>query len=246
MPFDSEKQQRPPCPYCGSTQVSKNGSTHHKKPKFICKSCRRQFIENPQKKFISSKEKQLVERLLLERISLRGITRCLKVSMCWLQKYVNSLLRSISNQFKGLEFVETDIEIECDELWSLIKSKENPVYIWLALARKTKEIIGFSLGDRSRKSALEFWESLPEIYRKTGKFYTDLWDSYLDVIPASCHYPSDKKTGQTTRIERFNNTLRHRCSRLVRKNLAFSKNFFNHEGAILYFIHHYNDVILTS
>ncbi|PSP26464.1 MAG: IS1 family transposase, partial [Cyanobacteria bacterium SW_8_48_13] len=41
-----------------------------------------------------------------------------------------------------------------------------------------------------------------------------------------------------SQIERFNNTLRQRCSRLVRKGLSFSKNFFNHEGAILYFIHH--------
>lgn len=192
------------------------------------------------------KEKQLIERLLLERISLRRIARCLKVSISWLQKYVNNLLRSISSQFRSLEPVDSDIEIECDELWSFVKSKENPVYIWLAIARKSREIIGFSLGDRSRKSALEFWESLPEIHRNTGKFYTDLWDSYLDVIPASRHYPSDKKTGQTTRIERFNNTLRHRCSRLVRRNLAFSKNFFNHEGAIVYFIHHYNHAILTS
>ncbi len=44
----------------------------------------------------------------------------------------------------------------------------------------------------------------------------------------------------TNHIERFNLTLRQRVSRLVRKNLAFSKIQENHEGAIKYFICHYN------
>lgn len=41
-------------------------------------------------------------------------------------------------------------------------------------------------------------------------------------------------------IERFNNTLRQRVSRLVRKTLSFSKSLDNHVGAIWYFIHYYN------
>ena len=34
--------------------------------------------------------------------------------------------------------------------------KKNPVYIWLAIARKTGQIVGFSLKDRTRKSAIDF------------------------------------------------------------------------------------------
>jgi IS1 family transposase len=44
----------------------------------------------------------------------------------------------------------------------------------------------------------------------------------------------------TNHIERFNNTLRQRVSRLVRDTLAFSKKLANHIGAIKYFICHYN------
>ncbi|PSP32572.1 MAG: hypothetical protein BRC57_14665 [Cyanobacteria bacterium QS_8_48_54] len=43
-----------------------------------------------------------------------------------------------------------------------------------------------------------------------------------------------ERFNNTLQIERFNNTLRQRCCRLVRKGLSFSKNCFNHEGAILY------------
>ena len=254
MDNDYSLTSRPPCPSCGSTQILKNGSTHHKKQKFLCKECGRQFIDKPQKKQITSEEKKRVKKLLLERISLRGITRSLEISMTWLQKFVNSLYQSVPLELRVRETPDLEIEIECDELWSYVNSKENPVYIWLAIARKTRQIVGFYLGDRSRLSATEFWKTLPKIYQDNGIFYTDLWESYCDVLPCGAaalasrdrHYPSTKKSGETTRIERLNNTLRHRCSRLVRKNLAFSKNFFNHEGAILYFIHHYNEEILST
>jgi IS1 family transposase len=45
---------------------------------------------------------------------------------------------------------------------------------------------------------------------------------------------------KTNHIERFNNTLRQRVSRLVREALSFSKKLANHVGAIKLFICHYN------
>jgi IS1 family transposase len=49
-----------------------------------------------------------------------------------------------------------------------------------------------------------------------------------------------KSSGQTNHIERLNNTIRQRISRLLRKTLSFSKKLENHIGAIWNFIHHYN------
>jgi IS1 family transposase len=54
-----------------------------------------------------------------------------------------------------------------------------------------------------------------------------------------------KETGLTAYIERLNNTLRQRISRLVRKTLSFSKKLENHLGAIWYFINHYNEAIAS-
>lgn len=242
----NSKDGRPPCPYCGSNLISKNGTTHHKKPKFICKTCRRQFIENPQKKLRNSEEISLINKLLLERISLRGITRVMGISLSWLQKYVNNFYRSIPYQLR-IEAIDTlDLTIECDELWSFVNNKENPVYIWLALDRNTRLIVGIYIGDRSRKSAEQLWRALPLQYQNNARVYTDFWRAYQEIIPTLQHHPSAKSEGQTNHIERFNNILRQRCSRLVRKALSFSKNFFNHEGAILYFIHQYNDYLLTE
>lgn len=70
--------------------------------------------------------------------------------------------------------------------------------------------------------------------------YTDFWEAYEQVLPSKRHRAVAKDSGKTSYIERFNNTLRQRVSRLVRKTLSFSKSLDNHIGAVWYFLHHYN------
>ena len=60
------------------------------------------------------------------------------------------------------------------------------------------------------------------------------------MIPPAQHKVITKQARKINHIERFNNTLRQRISRLVRSTLAFSKKVDNHIGAIRYFIGHYN------
>ncbi len=83
-------------------------------------------------------------------------------------------------------------------------------------------------------------ESSRQTLRQCAVCYTDFWSSYEEVFPQSRHKAVGKETGKTNYIERFNNTMRQRISRLVRKTLSFSKKLENHIGAIWYFIHHYN------
>jgi insertion element IS1 protein InsB len=78
------------CPSCDSKQVIKNGVTSSSgKQNYLCKSCGRQFVENPTHYCISDETKALIDRLLLEKISLAGIARAVQVSERWLQNYVN-------------------------------------------------------------------------------------------------------------------------------------------------------------
>ena len=83
MSENAPKKDRPRYPSCESTHILKNGNTHHKKPKFLCKTCGRQFIETPPKRSISSGVKEIIKKLLLERFSLIGIARSLGVSMSY-------------------------------------------------------------------------------------------------------------------------------------------------------------------
>jgi insertion element IS1 protein InsB len=77
------------CPHCFSAEIVKNGSHSVGTPKFLCTGCGRQFVEYPKKLPISQARKELTDRLLLERLSLAGITRVMGVSERWLQTYVN-------------------------------------------------------------------------------------------------------------------------------------------------------------
>ncbi len=88
--------------------------------------------------------------------------------------------------------------------------------------------------------SIGLWNSLPPVYRQCAVCYTDFWAAYQKVIPPKRHEAVGKESGKTNHIERFNNTMRQRISRLVRKTLSFSKRLDNHIGAIWYFIHHYN------
>lgn len=234
---------RPNCPDCGSNHIVKNGRIHNKKPKYKCQSCGRQFVENPTNKVISSPTKDLIDRLLLEKISLAGIARSTGVSQKWLQDYVNNKYASIERTVKVKPQKKVRLNVECDELWSFVDCKENKQWVWLAMDRETREIIGVYIGARSEEGAKQLWNSLPPVYRQCAVCYTDFWAAYACIFPSKRHQPVGKDSGKTNHIERFNNTLRQRVSRLVRKTLSFSKKLENHIGAIWYFIHHYNYVL---
>ena len=79
----------PICPSCSSEKIVKNGRIHNGKQRFKCNECNRQFVENPEKIVINQEKRELIDRLLLEKISLAGIARAVKVSERWLQTYIN-------------------------------------------------------------------------------------------------------------------------------------------------------------
>ena len=88
----------PACPSCASSHTVKNGHIHNGKQRFKCHECGRQFIEHPSKKVIDQATRELIDRLLLERISLAGIARVTQVSEPWLQTYVNEKYAQVPRQ----------------------------------------------------------------------------------------------------------------------------------------------------
>ncbi len=204
---------KPTCPRCHSHHIVKNGRIHNKKPLFQCQDCQRQFVENPTNKVIDQETKKLIDRLLLEKIPLAGIARTAQVSETWLQNYVNDKYVHVSRQLSVSDKPKRKLTVECDEAWSFVNRKENQQWIWLAMDRNTREIVGVYIGDRSKQGAIELWNSLPSVYRQCAICYTDFWASYQNVIPKKRHQPVGKESGKTNHIERFNNTMRQRISR---------------------------------
>ena len=139
------------CPICKSDKIVKNGSLSNGKQKYNCKKCGRQFVLNPQKQPISNETKDLIDKLLLERVSLAGILRVTGVSNRWLQSYVNDKYDNIPQPVIVSKNRYGRLTIECDEIWSFVFRQKNKQWVWLAIDRDTREIVGVAIGDRHRK-----------------------------------------------------------------------------------------------
>ena len=129
--------------------------------------------------------------------------------------------------------------LELDELWSFVYRKSQKVWVWLALCRQTRQVVGFVEGDRSRATCERLWREIPEHYKEAA-CYSDLWEAYQGAIPEERHQAVGKEEGATSHVERWINTLRQRLSRFVRKTLSFSKSRHMHHCCLKLFIYRYN------
>jgi transposase-like protein len=98
------------CPACASLRVKLNGHIHNGKQNYLCRDCGRQFVLNPTQKRVSEAEKEMINKLLLEKIPLAGISRVVGVSQLWLQGYISNLYQTVPDDL-GVDIpVETPFE----------------------------------------------------------------------------------------------------------------------------------------
>jgi hypothetical protein len=105
----------------------------------------------------------LIQKLLAERISLRGICRVVDISLTWLLEFIKQLYRQLPDDLncsipikqvkQGDRFYIKLFDNEADELWSFVRRRDNVYYIWLVIHRDTRQVIAFHVGDRGRESA---------------------------------------------------------------------------------------------
>jgi insertion element IS1 protein InsB len=128
--------------------------------------------------------------------------------------------------------------LEWDELWSFVRSKAEPAWVWVALDRATRQVVACCWGDRSQESCRFLWEQVPAPWRE-ATCYTDLWEAYRAVLP-DAQQAAGPGTGETAHVERWNNSLRQRLGAFVRKTLSFSKCDQMHWCRLKLFLHRYN------
>ncbi len=76
---------------------------------------------------------------------------------------------------------------------------------------------GVPLGHETRKRQRICGFPCLSEYRQRAVCFTDFYQVYASVLPSKRHKAVDKASDKTSLIERLNNTIRQRCSRLVRK-----------------------------
>ena len=98
------------CSHCQGENTKKNGHTHYGKQNYYCHDCKRQFVEGGQQWFVSQSDKALIDKLLLERISLSGICRVCDVSEQWLLGYLKELYGCLPDDLNADQTLP-DIEV---------------------------------------------------------------------------------------------------------------------------------------
>lgn len=191
---------RTSCPDCGSKRFVKNGVNKHFEQNHLCKDCGRQFVLDPICNQIGEQTKDLVSKLLLERLSLEGICRVTGVSQTWLMGYLTELYSLVPDDLNLV--IPQDVQgvfltrVEADEIWSFVGHKGNRQWIWLALDITTRQVIACHVGGRVSKDATSLWNLIPEIYKNDADFYTDQLEAYREAIPEELHYACKKKVAK--------------------------------------------------
>ncbi len=148
-----------------------------------------------------------------EGVGISSISRLLKLSKSMVQREIyeagNAIKRPVYNEYQQ--------EYELDEMTLTIAGKQD-VFLIYAINRKTRRIVDFFVGNRTKINIKKVVDSVM-IYTPK-RIFTDRLNSYPALIPRLIHKPGRRLTN---RIERKNLTLRNFIKRLSRSTLCFSK-----------------------
>jgi insertion element IS1 protein InsB len=123
---------------------------------------------------------------------------------------------------------------ELDEMWSYVRSKANPRWLWHAIDHRSGTVLAYVFGRRQDTVFVQL-KSLLEPFGIT-RFYTDGWGAYERHLDAEQH---EVGKANTQKIESKHINLRTRIKRLVRRTICFSKTVRMHDLVLGLFINRY-------
>jgi IS1 family transposase len=167
--------------------------------------------------------------LLKEGCGIRSISRILKISATT----VLARIVLIGNRVRPVPVFGKGNSYEMDEMWTFIGNKSNVVWITYAMERKSKKVIGFILGSKTKENIMSLVSAL--ILSEPKRIYTDGLNLYPGLIPKAIHR---RFQYCTNRIERNNLTIRTHLKRLSRKTICFSRSLIVLNAVLkIYFWH---------
>src|SRR6266852_5559158 len=123
---------------------------------------------------------------------------------------------------------------ELDDMWSDVRSKAPPRWLWHAIDPHTGKVLAYVFGRRKDDVFLKLHQLLEPFGITT--FYTDGWGAYERHIDAEKHHVGKENT---QKIESKHLNLRTRIKRLVRRTICFSKTTTMHDLVIGLFMNRY-------
>ncbi len=152
------------CPKCDSPNIIKNGCDYKKAQKYHCKDCRAYGTLLASRPY-ANVYKDLILRAYRERASMRGIRRIFGIVRQTLARWLKEKAAVLPDLADTLAAPQADDVLELDELGSFVLKKSEKRWIWLTLCRRTRQVVAWYIGDRSKKSCRELWQRIPDAYK---------------------------------------------------------------------------------
>jgi IS1 family transposase len=182
--------------------------------KFFCKRCKKYQQARYKRRGWLAKVNNQISRLLVEGMGIRSIPRILRIALSTVIRKIKlmgaGLKQPARNNIGGI--------YEIDELWTYVGRKSEETWLMYSLDRKTKGVLSFKIGQRTRENLKNIVDTTIEQAPK--RICTDGLKVYPGLIPNCIHKTNPLST---CHIERFNLNLRTHLKRLSRKTICFSK-----------------------
>ena len=107
--------------------------------------------------------------------------------------------------------------------------KKTAIWLWWAIDRTTKRVLGWVLGDRDTRAAQALGAQIPRCPHI--QYRSDHYPCYNAIFPKEQHVQTK---AQTHIIESMNNKLRCYLARLRRKTHCYSKSANNLRDSLLF------------
>lgn len=200
------------CKKCNSVCVKRgfNNSVQ----RLFCKSCKRYQQKTYTYRLCTESDEETIVKLNNIGVGINGISRFTGMS----KANVVLKIKTIASKMKKEKIVEEQQEYEVDEMHTFMKCKSDSCYITYAINRKTRQVVDFVVGSRTKENIGKVIASLLALNPK--RIFTDKLNVYSGLIDKLIHTASSYKINH---IERFNLTLRAHLKRLSRRTICFSK-----------------------
>jgi insertion element IS1 protein InsB len=202
------------CKYCNGSCIKKG--FYQSNQRFLCKSCFKYQQESYVYSSCTKAHEIMIVKLNNVGVGISGIARVTQLSKATVIRKIKEIARKIVKPL----ITEVQQEYEVDEMHTFIGRKDPGHYIYIiyAINRRTKTVIDFRLGKRTKENIGELINELKTL--RPSKIFTDKLNVYPGLIGNALHKAS---VYQINHIERFNLTLRTHLKRLSRKTICFSR-----------------------
>jgi insertion element IS1 protein InsB len=207
------------CPHCSSPKVVKNGQKSTGKQNFLCKDCRKQFQHDYTYQGAAPVVKKQIISSLIHGCGIRDSATLFKTS----QKTVLNLIERVGTKLKIEPSQKHYTQIQIDEFYSFVGSKEKKVWIFYAYAPETREILAFTMGRRNIEQLRFLMLKIKHLKIKIDYYRTDAFEGFKTLLSDYQHLIGKE---YTKAIEGRNTCIRARIARFQRRSTKFSKKLF--------------------